>query len=102
MPRMRRDESKAAFRIIGSNIRELRRANGLSQEKLAAMVGIERGYLSQIETGKKNPSIGKLMRIADGLDAPLTALFEGMGERPPSQLTGDVSFAVVDAPKTGK
>ena len=100
--RMGKDESKAAFRRIGANIRKIRHENGLSQEKLSAMVGIERGYLSQIESGKKNPSVKKLMRIADGLDVPLTALFEGLGECPPSQLKGDVSFAAIKAPATNR
>ena len=38
--------------ILGENIKNLRKAKGLSQEKLAEIIGLERDSLSSIETGR--------------------------------------------------
>ncbi|MBQ9041686.1 MAG: helix-turn-helix transcriptional regulator [Eggerthellaceae bacterium] len=63
---------------LGNRIRELRKANGLSQQKLALMVNVERSYLAKLEQGKRNPSIDCLEKIAGGLDVTLSELFAGL------------------------
>lgn len=40
----------------GEKIRELRKAQGLTQEELAQKIGIKRGTLAQYEAGKRSPS----------------------------------------------
>ena len=60
---------------VGQNIRRLRKANGLSQEKLAAEAGIAMRYLSGIERGEENPSLAFLVRIADALRTEPAELF---------------------------
>jgi transcriptional regulator with XRE-family HTH domain len=67
--------------IVGSNIRRLREERGLSQEELGFRADMDFGYLGKIERGKRNPSLLKLVRIADGLEVELPRLFEPAGYR---------------------
>ena len=60
---------------IGNRIRELRKETGLSQEKFAAKIGMDRTYFASVELGKRNISIVNLEKIADGLDISLAELF---------------------------
>lgn len=62
-------------KALGKRIRMLRKANKLSQQKFALMVGVERSYLSKLEAGKRNPSIDCIEKIANGLDVTLSELF---------------------------
>ena len=47
--------SQNTRKAIGNRIRELRKSQKLSQQKLALMVNVERSYLAKIEGGKRNP-----------------------------------------------
>lgn len=49
---------------LGRNIRFLRESEGLSLNKLAKELEMSKGYLWEIEKGKKNPSIDVVLRIA--------------------------------------
>lgn len=60
---------------IGMRIRELRKDTGLSQEKFAAKIGMDRTYFASVELGKRNISIVNLEKIADGLNVSLSELF---------------------------
>lgn len=63
---------------IGNRIRELRKETGLSQEKFAAKIGMDRTYFASVELGKKNISIVNLEKIADGLNVSLAELFRNV------------------------
>jgi len=66
---------------FGNRIRLLRNGLGLSQEKFAMKIGIDRTYYASVENGKRNISIENIKKIADGLGVPLTKLFkEGFDE----------------------
>jgi transcriptional regulator with XRE-family HTH domain len=55
-------------RILGENIRELRKAHGYTQESLSASVGISKSYLCEIENGiSLHPSVDIILAIADEL-----------------------------------
>ncbi|HTK34708.1 MAG TPA: helix-turn-helix transcriptional regulator [Caulobacteraceae bacterium] len=54
--------------VIGGNLRRLRKAQGLSQEKLAAEVELDMRQLGRIERGESFPSLGTLIRLAEILD----------------------------------
>jgi len=56
---------------IGLGIRELRKAQGLTQEQLAEKADISYKYLGQIERGEINPGIINLFKIASGLALPI-------------------------------
>lgn len=50
-----------------TSIRALREAAGISQQQLATKTGMTQGYISQIETGSRQPSIGNLRLLARAL-----------------------------------
>lgn len=53
---------------LGLRIREARKKNKLTQEKLAEMVGVTDVYICEIERGNKMPSIPVLIAIVEALD----------------------------------
>jgi len=52
---------------LGRNVRQLREARGWSQEDYADRAGIHRTYVSDIERGRRNPTI----TVVEKLAAPL-------------------------------
>lgn len=65
-------------KVLGERIRELRSKTGLSQEKFALKIGMDRTYFASVETGKRNIAIRNIKKIADGLGVTLSELFEGL------------------------
>ena len=63
---------------FGQRIRELRQKTGLSQEKFALMIGMDRTYFSSVESGKRNISLLNIKKIADGLEITVYKLFENL------------------------
>jgi transcriptional regulator with XRE-family HTH domain len=61
-------------RAIGRNLRRLRLAQGLSQEALAGQLGYSRGYVSELELGKRNLSLRSFERLAADLETTPLAL----------------------------
>ncbi len=59
---------------FGDRVRELRLSAGLSQEQVAARAKLSRHYLSEVESGRRNPSIEVVARIAFGLRVSLPEL----------------------------
>lgn len=50
------------------NIKEYRELKGISQKKLCSMLKISQGYLSEIESGKKSPTVRMLYKISNALE----------------------------------
>ena len=65
-------------KIVGSNIRTFRTDAGLTLEKLAEKADLSWPYLSEIERGRENISLDKLVKIAQALDVRLSKLVEGV------------------------
>ena len=63
---------------LGKKIKQLRMKKGLSQEKFALEIGMDRTYFASVEAGKWNISICNIKKIADGLEISLSELFEGL------------------------
>ncbi|MFI3202372.1 MAG: helix-turn-helix transcriptional regulator [Eubacteriales bacterium] len=63
---------------LGNRIRELRQQTGLSQEKFALKIGMDRTYFASVELGKRNIAIINLEKIAHGLDVTLSGLFKDL------------------------
>jgi transcriptional regulator with XRE-family HTH domain len=55
----------------------LRQSRGWTQVEMADFLAMDRSYLSEIETGKKDPSLTMLKSIADGLSITVSKLTEG-------------------------
>ena len=61
---------------IGWNVRRMRKARELTQEDFATDTGFDRGYISGVERGVRNPSALVLERIASALDVDVEELFD--------------------------
>lgn len=63
-------------KLLGENVRALRRERGLTQEELAARAEMERSYVSDLERGTRNPSVRALGRLAEALGVEPAALLQ--------------------------
>ncbi len=61
-------------KALGSAIRARRESQGLSQDRLALMVGSSKSHIWRIETGRVGVGIDDLSRIADALDVEVRSL----------------------------
>lgn len=61
---------------FGLHIAGLRKKSKLSQEDLAEKSSLDRGYISGIENGKRNPSTIQLFKLAKGLGVEPKVLFD--------------------------
>ncbi|MEM9500124.1 MAG: XRE family transcriptional regulator [Pseudomonadota bacterium] len=60
---------------VGTDLRALRKARGLTLAELALKVGRSVGWLSQIEREVREPTISDLRRLAEALDQPMSLFF---------------------------
>lgn len=60
---------------VGRNLKRLRAAREITQEDFATDSGFDRGYISGIERGVRNPSILVLERVASALKVDISELF---------------------------
>lgn len=59
---------------LGQVIREARTRRGLSQEALAEIANLNRGFLGEIERGVASPTFETLVKLSDGLGERLSNL----------------------------
>jgi transcriptional regulator with XRE-family HTH domain len=52
---------------FGKRIKELRQAQGMTQEALAKKLGLDRSYMGFLERGERNPSLEVIIKIAKAL-----------------------------------
>lgn len=64
-----------ALQQFGLRIKQLRQAQGISQEELGARAQLDRTYISGIERGKRNVSFKNIVLIADALQVSVAELF---------------------------
>ena len=63
---------------FGQRIKLLRTEKGLSQEKFALSINMDRTYYASVESGKRNISLNNIDKIAKGLNISLEELFKGL------------------------
>lgn len=63
---------------FGQRIKLLRNNKGISQEKFALSIDMDRTYYASVESGKRNISLNNIEKIAIGLDLTLEELFKGI------------------------
>ncbi|MGD1714908.1 helix-turn-helix domain-containing protein [Hydrocoleum sp. CS-953] len=66
------------LKIFGQQVRKLRQAKGLSQEKLAELAGLHRNYIGGIERGERNVALLNILRLARALEVSPSKLLEGI------------------------
>ena len=79
-----------AQHLVAWNLRRLRVAQGRSQEDLALEAEVDRSYMSRLERGRVNPTVGVLEQIAEALGAHISEFFvePARGAAAPKPLRG--------------
>ena len=61
-------------RLVGRNVKRFRLDRGLTQEEFAALSGFGQNYLSDLERGRRNPTVVTLWELAQSLGVTPTDL----------------------------
>ena len=67
---------------VGETIKRQRMALGMAQGELAEMLGVSQAMISQIEKGRKPPSLMLSKEIAGILNCSVDSLLDGSGGMP--------------------
>ena len=62
---------------IGRNIRNARKAQGMTQEKLAECMGVSSAYIGKLERGERTANLDNLSVLANILSVPIESLVQG-------------------------
>ena len=63
-------------KLVGSNIKEIRKLKKLTQEELAEKCGLQTSYLAGVERGDRNITIQTLEKITKGLEETPISIFK--------------------------
>ena len=66
----------ATYKKLGEKIKRLRKEKGFTQEKLAELAKVDPKSIIAIETGKRNPTLKTINKIAIVLKVPLSSLLD--------------------------
>lgn len=69
---------------FAANVRRLREERGLTQERLAELADLHMTDIARIETGRRDPGVKVVAKLAHGLSVPTGALLEGVEVARPS------------------
>ena len=61
---------------IGLRIKSLRLIKSISQQQLASLTGLNRSFLSHIESGERNISTETLIKLTNGINVSLRVFFD--------------------------
>lgn len=87
------DDSATASQVLGQRLREAREGRGISLREMARRIDVSPSFVSQVERGKANPSVGTLYAMVSELGASLDEL---MGDSTPGaeqETTDQISTA---------
>jgi len=87
--------------VVSARIRDRRKDKRLSLDRLAALAGVSKGMLVQIENGQANPSIATLCKVAAALGASVADLVQAAGQQPAEVLPAGAPRLLWRGPKGG-
>lgn len=61
---------------FGENLKKIRLEKKMSQGDICRALGVDRGYISNLESGKRNPTLATIKRIADALGVSVDRLLK--------------------------
>ncbi len=61
---------------FGTRIQMIRKSIGISQEKFALQIDMDRTYYASVEAGRRNISLVNIQKIAEGFNMSLSELFD--------------------------
>lgn len=68
--------------MLGTKIRNIRKSRELTVSSLADQAGVSESYISQLESGRIDPSVSLLRKLAVALEVPIAAFFDAEYEEP--------------------
>ena len=77
-------KSELVAKAFGKVMRQHRREQGLSQEKLAEMSGLDRTYVSKLERGIHQPSLTALLKLAAAMRVSASEIVEAVKKKYPA------------------
>jgi transcriptional regulator with XRE-family HTH domain len=80
VPPRHRPSDQAVVNAFGQRVRQLRLAADLTQEALAEASGLHPTFISNVERGYRMPTLGTMLRLAEGLGVELAQLVAGLEE----------------------
>ncbi len=81
----------ADYKLIGSRIKSVRKAQGMTQERLAERLGVSVGYISQVERGITKISLDLLASIAGVFGSDLSELVTGAAAGSKNYLSAEIA-----------
>jgi transcriptional regulator with XRE-family HTH domain len=84
--------------ILGRRIREQRELQNLNQEQFAEIIGISNVHLSEIERGRKSPSMEAFIRSVNALDTPADYLLRYEVKTAPAVILNNITEKMKDLP----
>lgn len=63
-------------RKFGGNLKRLRTKKGLSQGEIARRLGVDKGFVCNVENGKTNPTLVTITKLAKAIDVSASELLE--------------------------
>lgn len=58
---------KSEAEKLGGNLKRIRLEKGISQVDVARLLGVSRGFVSNLENGKTNPTLATISRLASAI-----------------------------------
>ena len=71
---------RALTAAFGKRLRKIRHSQGLSQEKLAHLAGLHFTVVARLERGEREPRLGTIIRVAEGLGVQPGELLDRLRE----------------------
>lgn len=79
---MARDPAAAVLQSVAANVRHIRIARGMTQEKLAEASRCDLTYVQRVERGTANPTVRLLVQLAVALNVTPARLLKHARPRP--------------------
>lgn len=67
---------KDEARKLGKNLKRIRTEKGISQGDIARAIGMDKGFISNIENGKTNPTLSTITKLAKAIGVSIGELME--------------------------
>lgn len=80
---------------LGQRIRHIRTRQNLTLKDVASITNLTESLISQIETGKANPSIGSLIAISKALNVGIVSFFDDQKKKIPNPVIRQNERSVV-------
>jgi transcriptional regulator with XRE-family HTH domain len=61
---------------LGRNLKRIRMAKGITQGDIVRKLNVGRGFISNIENGKANPTLSTIFKLAEAIKVPMDELLK--------------------------